>query len=259
MAEAQGFGNCNFGSYTFGSCVLPSQQPSGSGGGGSSESSKFSVEEYLNLFSQFTLDLFKKWFFSGELPVLEYKINAPDYALQGSSVIVNNLFTNEVDNLSVELHCINFIDLNKNGNMDLKDSFASFNKKAEPRILNNATTTLLVPEMQEIGDYLIAGQCELGSGSPNATSSRKIKILPKGETEPIIKDLRGISFKNKWLWAIAVIIAIALLWVIKELIINLFLGTGKLFISMFSMGFIGWIVLLIIGGMIWFFIKRFWG
>src|SRR3990167_5688527 len=146
MAEAQGFGNCNFGSYPFGDCTLPPQSTTGSGGGGSSESSKFSVEEYLNLFSQFTLDLFKKWFFSGELPVLEYKINTPDYALQGSSITVNNLFTNEVDNLSVELHCINFIDLNKNGNIDLQDSFASFNKKAEPKILNNITTNLLVPE-----------------------------------------------------------------------------------------------------------------
>jgi len=164
-----------------------------------------------------------------------------------------------VDNLSVELHCVNFIDLNKNGNIDLQDSFASFNKKAEPKILNNITTNLLVPEMQEADDYLIAGQCELGSGSPNATSSRKIKILPKGETEPIIKDLTGISLKNKWLWAMAIIIALLLLWVIKEIIINLFLGVAKLIMLMFSMGFIGWIILLAIGGIIWFFTKRFWG
>src|SRR3990167_6052489 len=112
--NAQGFGNCNFGRYTFGNCAVETSS-GGSGGGG--DGSPISLAVYYNLFSQ----------------------------------------------------------------------FSSFNKKAEPNILNNITISLIVPESQEIGDYLIAGKCELGDGSPNATSSRKIKIMNKQQIE-ILKD-----------------------------------------------------------------------
>ena len=197
--NAQGFGNCNFGSYTFGNCAVETSS-GGSGGGG--DGSSISLAEYYNLFSQFTIDLFRKWFLSGDIPVLEYRIEAPKSVFQGDSVIVNNIFVNEVDNLSVELHCTNFLDLNKNGNIDLEDSFSSFNKKAEPNILNNITISLIVPESQEIGDYLIAGKCELGDGSPNATSSRKIKIMNKQQIEilkdSLIKYSKWDILKDKW-------------------------------------------------------------
>ena len=188
--NAQGYGHCSYGNFPYGNCtiVTPIPPPTEGGGGGSAMSPIFecpegtfqidnscfdnSLKDYLTIINE---SIFL-YLFSPQQGVLEYKIESPKFTYIKSSINITNNIENEGD-IALELHCTNFIDLNKNGIGEFDEPIYSFNKRAEPGIKHRIIVQLQLTENILPGDYVIIGICDLtNSRLPSARSITKMQI-----------------------------------------------------------------------------------
>ena len=205
MVDAQGLGQCNFGDYPFGDCIITTSITTTNGGGGSL-GTNLCPSGTINLFGtclnvtfmEFT-NFFAEMFRFGS--ALEYRILAPKQAYAGDTITITNQFENEGKN-PTEINCVNFIDANKDAIIQNEEPIVQFNKLAEPQVKNLYNITLDIPNNLTEGNYLIGGKCNLlGVNSPNATAGIKINIKQRSTimyiptiASPTINSI----FKDNW-------------------------------------------------------------
>jgi len=107
--------------------------------------------------------------------ILEYRLITPIETIAGKTIQITNLFRNE-GKTGIEVHCVNYFDINKNGILDEDEPSESFNKKAEVNIENSVNTLITIPRNIEKGIYTIKGICDLPE-APEAFASNKIKVI----------------------------------------------------------------------------------
>ena len=145
----------------------------------------------IELFSNFSIDVYNKWF--GIQPaVLKYVLEVPSEGKTGTNITVRNILLNEGD-VAAEIHCINFLDANRNGNFDALELDQSFNKEVEPGQESIVETTVNIPFELEEGHYLIGGICELPAITANAANKIFIQKGAFSKKEGIIFGLSGMT------------------------------------------------------------------
>ena len=149
---------------------------------------------FYNIVQLWNQSIIDKWFLKGG--VLEYSLTTPKQAIIGEVITINNLIRNEGDS-DVEINCLNFLDVNNNGVIDINDSKTNFNKNIKINELVLYNTTLLIPNIT--GRYLVGGECELlNSEQPDAHSFTTIEINKSKPQDLTILILIGIYVVYKW-------------------------------------------------------------